>query len=56
MARRIIVTLPDYKDEGDDSRDADYIRYVAEQVEEGYNSGHVDVDHHWRIEVDGKYF
>ena len=49
MARRIVITIPDDVDVSDESY---YVEAVAEQLEQGYLSGHVDVEHHWTIEYD----
>lgn len=44
---RVVITVPDgfY-----DHETADYMRYAADQMEEGYVSGHVNPDQHWVIE------
>ena len=34
-------------DEDDAAARADYVHYVAEQIEDGYASGHVDAKRHW---------
>lgn len=44
---RIVITIP----QGDELEDnSDYVNVVANQVREGYTSGHWDAEHHWTTE------
>lgn len=47
MAIVITVHLSEHADEHDA---AEYLRYIAGQVEEDFTSGHVDRDTHWSSE------
>lgn len=38
------ITVPDNEDP---AATADYLHFVAEQIETGYTSGHVDAQRHW---------
>lgn len=46
MSRKLVIVLPD---DAWPDRDADYIRMVAQQVEDGYLSGHIDTEHQWEF-------
>jgi hypothetical protein len=47
MARTITITVPD---DLPTFEIVGYVRKVAQQIDEGYLSGHVDVDHYWESE------
>lgn len=47
MARQIVITIPD---DFDATKASVFVEQVAYQLEEGYTSGHVGVDHHWSVE------
>lgn len=44
---KLVITFPgtDYSDGV-----AEYVHFVADQIEDGYVSGHVDADRHWALE------
>lgn len=45
--KRVIITVPD---ELSTTEIVDYVRAVADQIDQTYLSGHVAVDHHWTSE------
>lgn len=45
--KQIIITVPD---DMEPDRIVEYVQQVADQIDEGYLSGHVGVDHHWTSE------
>lgn len=47
MAKVITITVPDDTRVADI---ADYVEVVADQIDNGYASGHVGPDHHWTSE------
>jgi hypothetical protein len=44
---RVIITVPDHARVADV---ADYVETVADQIDNGYLSGHVDAETHWTSE------
>ena len=46
---KIVISVPDT---GDRSDVCDYVRTVADQIEDDYTSGHVDHETYWDIEGD----
>lgn len=44
---RIVITVPD---DVDLETTWEYVRQVAEQIDGGFTSGHVDAEHHWAVE------
>jgi hypothetical protein len=44
--KAIVIAVPD----SDPEDCADFVAYVANQLREGYTSGHVDSENYWSIE------
>lgn len=44
---QVIITVPDSDDLEESA--LPYVEEVAQQIAQGFTSGHVDRDHHWRI-------
>ena len=46
MARRIVITIPDH---GELEEHADFVEHVAEQLSQGFTSGHWTSERHWDV-------
>lgn len=46
MARRIVITVPEHEKL---EEQAEFVHHVADQIEEGFTSGHWTSERHWDV-------